>query len=158
MTVTMTIAAHTSATVAENLRNQVRDRFEEEYLGLRDIERPALVEMLDTEDAETDLAKVLRAITIIDYQLAAIRDFLGSEPKASSRQSVGVGSCVCLDLGEGPRWFLLAALPFDDPRVIASDSALGRAVLRARPRDAVVYPTPAGLKTARIIAVDPAVS
>jgi hypothetical protein len=136
-----------------HLRDQVRDRFAEEYLGLRDIERPALLEMLDAEDVGTDRAKVSRALTIIDYHLAAIRDFLGPETGTPGERA-GSGSCVCLEQSEGPRWFLLAALPFEDPRVIASDSALGRALIGARPDQTVVYPSPHGLQKVRVLAVE----
>jgi hypothetical protein len=150
MTATM---EHTLATVTQELVDEVREQFEEEYLALRDIERPALVEMLGLDSEAGELARVSRALTILDYQLAAIRDFLGSED-GTTAQRAGSGSCVYLDQGEGPRWFLLAALPFEHPRVLASDSALGRAVLGVPAGQSVVYPTPNGLQTARVLAVE----
>lgn len=121
------------------LRAEVRARAAQAYQLLRDIHRRELSE---------------RANTILDYHLAALRHFLATDHGAPSRTLVGPGCCVLLDRGEGGEWYLLADLPFEDPRVIASDSALGRALLHARPGGSVEYPTPSGICSASLLAVE----
>ena len=134
------LAEQTSALLREELVEAVRDRFDREYRRLHEVARPALVKQLD---AEGD-ARVSRDLTILDYHLAAIREFL-APPRAT---------CALVEQDGSPQWYVLAALPFADRRVIASDSALGRALLTAEPGQAVEYPTPAGVDSVRVLAVE----
>jgi hypothetical protein len=136
-------AEQTATLVREELVEAVRDRFDREYRRLRETARPALVKQLE---ADGDAA-VLRDVTILDYHLAAIRDFLAP----------AIATCALVEQDGSPQWFVLAALPFADRRVIAPDSALGRALLTAQPGQAVEYPTPAGVDSVRVLAVEDAV-
>ena len=153
---TATTLDYAPGAVTWELRIQVWDRVEQEYLRLRAVDRPALLKRFDADDDGTDIGKVGRAIAITDYQIAAIGDYLRTVHEPHPDSSVCPDCCVLLDRGEGPRWHLLAALSDgDDPPVIASDSALGRAVIGARAGQVVHYPTPTGQRMARVIALEP---
>lgn len=144
-----------SAAVARELRVQVRTRLEREYLRLRSVERPGLVdEFALVEDGAVD-AELTRALAITDYRLAAISDFLRHRHQPHPDGPVCADCCVLLDHGDGPRWVVLAALTATDLPVVPSDSALGRALIGARPGETVYYPDPSGLRTARVLAVEP---
>ena len=151
MTATAVEFAPSAVTTCE-LRVQARNRFAEEFLLLRAVERPSLLEAIAEAKEVDDLG---RALAIIDYRLAAIQDFLRTGHDPHPDGAVCPDCCVFLDQGEGPQWFLLAALPEEKLPIIASDSALGRALIGARPGEVVEYPTLFGLQTARVLALEP---
>jgi hypothetical protein len=93
-------------------------------------------------------------LVITDYRLAAIKDFLRAEHEPHPDDAICPDCCVLVDRGDGPQWFVLAALNEGD-LVIASDSALGRAVIGARPGQIVQYPHPTGLREAHVLAIEP---
>lgn len=142
------------APVSKVVRDQVRNRLEQEYLRLRTVDRPALLESLAAD--ETDLADTTagRALAITDYRLAAIGDFLRAAHDPHPEDAVCRDCCVLVDRGDGPQWFVLAALNAGDLPVIPSDSALGRAVIGARPGQVVHYPDPTGPQAARVLAME----
>lgn len=142
---------------SQELRSRVRDRLEERYLRLRDLDRPALMEQFDAHDVGTDDAKVGRAIALMGYQIAAIAHHLQVVHDPHPDDSVCPDCCVLVDAGAGPEWLLLAALSEGDLPVIANDSALGRALIGARPGQDVDYPTPCGPRTVRVLAMEPSV-
>jgi transcription elongation GreA/GreB family factor len=151
---TLAIAERVADIVGRELRRQVRDRWEQEYRRLSSAERPALVRQLRGARSDAEAARVRRAVTIADYHLAAIADHLAAEHKPHPDDVVCAGCCVLLDRGTGgPEWFLLAALPEPGPRVIASDSALGRALIGVRADQSVDYPDPTGMRTVRVLAL-----
>lgn len=143
-----------SGAVTEVLRDQVRNRLEQEYLRLRTVDRPALLESFDADEAGIADTTVGRALAITDYRLAAISDFLRAAHEPHPDDAVCPDCCVLVDRGDGPQWFVLAALSEGDLPVIASDSALGRAVIGARAGQVVQYPDPTGLRTARVVALE----
>lgn len=132
--------------VSEVVRVHVRSRLEQEYRRLRTVDRPALLESADTTAG--------RALAITDYRLAAISDFLRAEHAPHPEDAVCPDCCVLVDRGDGPQWFVLAALSDGDLPVIPSDSALGRAVIGARPGQVVHYPDPTGPRSARVLAME----
>lgn len=148
---TATTVRFAPGAVSQGLRLQVRDRLERRYLRLLDFERPALLQRFD--DGEK-AATVGRAIAITDYEIAAIQHHLGTEHDAHPDGGVCSNCCVLLDQGDGPQWLLLAALPEEGLPVIASDSALGRALIGAHAGQTVQFPTPSGARTADLIAVE----
>lgn len=141
------------APVSEVLREQVRGRLEQEYLRLGAVDRPALLESFNADGAGIEDTTVERALAITDYRLAAISDFLRVAHEPHPDDAVCPDCCVLVDRGDGPQWFVLAALNEGD-LVIASDSALGRAVIGARAGQVVQYPDPTGLRTARVVALE----
>lgn len=142
------------APTSQSARDQVRSRLEAEYVRLRTVDRPALLERFDAAEAGVTDASVGRALAITDYRLAAIKDFLGAAHEPHPEDSVCPDCCVLVDRGAGPQWFVLAALSEGDLPVIPSDSALGRAVIGARPGQIVQYPDPAGVRKARVLALE----
>ncbi len=144
------------AVSSRELRAHVRDRLEEEYLLLRAVERPALLEKFDAAGA-SDSAGAARAVALTDYRLAAIEHVLEAQHHPHPDTAVCTQCCVLLDQGAGPQWFLLAALSEGDLPVIASDSALGRALVGARPGETVLHPCPSGVRAVRVIALEPSV-
>jgi transcription elongation GreA/GreB family factor len=140
--------------VGSALRMRVRDRLEREYLRLRSVDRPALLRALGAGAHGVDGAPAGRDLAIVDYRIAAIHDYLGTVHAPHPDNRVGLGSCVLLDRGDGPHWFLLTTLPVDGERVIVSDSALGRALIGARPGQVVQYPHPAGVQTAEVLEME----
>ena len=143
-----------SAPVSQVLRDQVRSRLEQEYLRLRSVDRPALLESFAADETGPADPTVGRALAITDYRLAAISDFLRAAHDPHPEDAVCPDCCVLVDRGDGPQWFVLAALSEGDLPVIPSDSALGRAVIGARPGQVVHYPDPTGLRTARVLALE----
>ncbi len=151
---TVTTVEIAPGAVSRQLRIQVREHFEDEYLRLRAVDRPALLlASLEADDDGTDVVAVERALAISDYQIAAIHDYLGTVHDPRPHDLVCLDCCVLLDRGDGPDWSLVAALPETDLPVIAVDSALGRALIGARPGQVVEYPTPVGPRTARVLAL-----
>lgn len=150
---TATALESTTCTDSRDLRFRVQGRVKADYLRHK-VERYGLHGRLAAAESATD-ADVARAVTILDYRIAAIQDHLGTVHKAHPRAGVCPDCCVLLDQGEGPRWYLLAALPEEGLPVIASDSSLGRALMGARKGQVVEYPTPAGPRTARVLELEP---
>lgn len=151
MTATLVEAA--AGAVSRELRIRVRERLEQEYLWLRTVDRPALLEILAAGDGDLDHVTLEQTLEILDHRIAAVHDYLGTVHDPHADHTVRLDCCVLLDRGEGPEWLLLAALPEGDTSVLACDSALGRAVLGARPGQIVDYPSPAGSRTARVLAL-----
>lgn len=136
------------------LRARVRDELEAEYARLRGVDRPALLALL-AEEGAADSTEVLHAeLAVMDERLAALHDYLGDlhEPPIAGRP--GLGSCVQVDLGAGARWMLLASLAVPDDDVVAVDSPLGGALLRAYPGETFAFETPKGPRTGRLVAVE----
>ena len=153
---TVTTVEIAAGAVSRELRIRVREQLEEKYLRLCAVDRPALLlARLEADDDGSDVVAVERALAIADYQIAAIHDYLGAVHGLRPHTIVCLDCCVLLDRGDGPHWFLVAALPEADLPVIAVDSALGRAVIGARQGQVVHYPTPTGPRTARVIALEP---
>jgi hypothetical protein len=146
--------------LSQKLRNQVRDRVEQEYQRLYTEDRPGLADLLAADPERPDAEQIRRALLIVDYRIAALQDHLETSHRPHPHNGICPRCCVLLDLreGRGPQWFLLAAIPGDNPRVIASDSALGRALIGARPGQNIHYPTPVGVQTARVIALEASAS
>ena len=138
--------------VGRELRRQVHRQLRQEHDRLWDIERLALLLKLDGAE-EATATEIRRAIAKLDYRIAALRNCLATEHQPHDDEVVCPGCCVLLDRGTKPHWFLLAALPEQDLPVIASDSALGRALIGARPDRGVEYPHPTGVRTARVLAL-----
>jgi hypothetical protein len=153
MTVTTTDASAKPA--ARLLRAHVRDCLEREYLRLRSVDRPALRELMQEDDAGTDAVVVGRELTLVEERITAIHDYLGAVHHPHLVEAVCLDCCVLLDTGDGPQWFLLAALPIEDERVIAADSSLGRALVGARPGQSVRYRNNAGPRIARVLELEP---
>ncbi len=141
--------------VSRELRTRVLGRLEQECLRLRAGARPALLRAIAAKGEGIDLVKVQRELAIVDYKIAAINDQLATTHDPHPGSALCANCCVLLDQGEGGRWFVLAALPVEGEEVIASDSALGRAMIGAREGESVHYPTPCGPRTARVIALEP---
>ncbi len=150
---TATTVAFVAETAPEQPRLQVRERLEQEYVRLREVERPALLRRFDAAGAGAASATVGRSIAITDYRIAAIQHHLDKAHDAHADRGACPDCCVLLDRGEGPQWFLLAALSEHGLPVIASDSALGRALLGARPGETVEYPDPTGTRAVRVLAL-----
>jgi hypothetical protein len=138
---TATTVAFVAETAPEQPRLQVRERLEQEYVRLREVERPALLRRFDAAGAGAASA------------IAAIQLHLDKAHDAHADRGACPDCCVLLDRGEGPQWFLLAALSEHGLPVIASDSALGRALLGARPGETVEYPDPTGTRAVRVLAL-----
>lgn len=144
----------TATWIAGALRGQLRIRLEREYLRLRSVERPVLMGKFDSAQDGAEDTETGRALAITDYRLAAISDFLRVKHEPHPEDAVCPDCCVLVDAGDGPRWVVLGALTDAKLPVVAHDSALGRAVIGARPGDTVCYPDPSGPRTARVIALE----
>ena len=144
MTVTSTDTV--AGVIGRELRRQVRDRLELERSRLLADER----RLRESEERDPGLR---RAVAITDYQIAAIDHQLARSHQPHDDDVVCADCCVLIDRGGGPEWLLLAALPETGLPVIASDSALGRALVGAKPDQDVEYPHPTGARTARVLAL-----
>lgn len=146
----------------QELRARVRTQLETEYARLHTVDRPALLQLLaekgetqGSAEASSGTGDVLRAeLAVLEERIAAVHDYLGDlhEPPAGGQP--GLGSAVEVDLGDGPRWMLLASLAVADDDVVAVDSPLGRALLGAHPGQAFAFTTPEGPRTGRLVAVE----
>jgi transcription elongation GreA/GreB family factor len=143
--------------VTQAVRRQVRRRLEEELRRLTEVERPALLAQFDGAADDTDLMGIGRAIALVRYRIAEIQNHLNAEHEPHPRSGICPRCCVLIDRGEGPKWSVLAALPETGLPVISSDSALGRALIGARPGESVEYPDPTGIRIARVLDTEPAV-
>ena len=123
-------------TAAPALRARFRDRLEQEYLRLRNMD--------GAEGADRDL---------IDRRIASIHDYLGFIHEQHAENGICAECCVVIDVGDGPRTVLITAVDVVDDDVVAAGSALGRALLGARPGDRVQLRTATGPRIARVLAV-----
>lgn len=143
-----------NAHVVHELRARVRDELEAEYARLRGVERPALLTLL-AEAGGAESTEVLQAqLAAMDERLASLHDYLGDLHEPPGGGQPGLGSCVQVDLGAGSQWLLLASLAVPDDDVVAVDSPLGRALLRAYPGETFAFETPEGPRSGRLIAVE----
>lgn len=140
--------------VVHQLRARVRDGLEAEYARLCSVDRPALLTLL-TNEGVAESTEVLQAeLSAMDERIASLHDYLGDLHEPPGGGQPGLGSCVQVDLGAGSRWMLLASLVVPDDDVVAVDSPLGRALLRAYPGETFAFETPEGSRTGRLVAVE----
>lgn len=140
-----------------DLRVQVRGEVEEEYLRLRTVDRPALLDALANMPAgDPDTVVISDELTLLDRRIGEIRTYLGTVrlPADAGRAAVDYG--VRVDLGDGPEWMLLTDLPVLDERVVATDSPLGKALLGAEVGASFTFRTPHGTRTGVLLAVEAA--
>jgi transcription elongation GreA/GreB family factor/nitroimidazol reductase NimA-like FMN-containing flavoprotein (pyridoxamine 5'-phosphate oxidase superfamily) len=145
-----------SSSPARVLRARIRTELEEEYLRLRTVHRPALLQSL--ADAPTrpspETAVLEDELTLLDRRIGAIHAFLEAAPVAREKGRPAIGRCVRVDLGDGPCWMLLADLPVLDDRVVASDSPLGRVLLATEVGADFAYATPQGPRMGTLLGVE----
>lgn len=146
----------TTTPEAHELRAEVRAEVEQEYLRLRTVDRPALLNTL-ARSAGSDSADALviaDELALLDRRIAAIRRYLGAVRGPGESGCAAVDYCVQVDLGEGPQWVLITDLPVLDDRVVVTDSPLGKALLGTAVGEMFVYRTPHGTHTGRLLAVE----
>jgi hypothetical protein len=146
----------TTTPEAHELRASVRAEVEQEYLRLRTVDRPALLDALarSAGSGSSDARVIEDELALLDRRIAAIRRYLGAVRGPAENGCAAVDYCVQVDLGDGPQWVLLTDLPVLDDRVVVTDSPLGKALLGTPVGEMFVYRTPHGSHTGKLLAVE----
>jgi transcription elongation factor GreA len=152
---TVATAGLAAGAVTQAVRRHVRRQLEQELLRLRDVERPALLQQFDAAEDETESLRIGRAIAIIGYRIVEIQHCLKTVHDPHPWSGICPDCCVLVDRGDGPKWLLMGRVSEGDLPLIASDSALGRALIGARPGESVAYPDPTGIRTVRVLGTEP---
>jgi transcription elongation GreA/GreB family factor len=116
-------------------------------LGATDGRDPA--DQAERHAREVELAQVDQRINRLRMRIAAL-----AEAPQPLPGSLGIGSTVVIDLGDGPERYVLGTWPEPGSRIITMDSPLGRAVREARPGQTVAFSAPAGRSTVTLLAVE----
>jgi transcription elongation GreA/GreB family factor len=140
------IDLQSTAPAAHDLRVEVRQALEEEYVRLRTVDRPASRSIIEQGEHDEGFDPVVadEQLALVDRRIEALHAYLGTVRLPQQTDHPVVDYCVHVDLGEGPRWMLLTELAVLDERVITADSALGRAIVAAAVGDTFEYRTQSG--------------